>query len=369
MITPHGEVHIFDVRKATPCATRLLDGQERIPRPLLVLWVASGAVRVVVALDDLGAEDVVRRLDPESGRSRECGLVLGRGRVVGCVGGEAVVLPAENLGADVGGGGDVRVVAGVGELEAEVDVLGHVEGEAAEDEVAAAEAGEMLRDEIEGLAVPHGEIGEVGAADGVRDEVLHRGVGGEDPAAFVVGEADRVVQVHLDQVLVEAVIGGAPATTAVDEFARGDLDARAQEAGEGLADELRPGAEKVGFGALGEFAVHRVSCDITEASPLEHEGADGGNAVGVGAKLAGRAEVEAVIGHPAGGVEGDLEVVGEVHSLLEDGPDGFRLACLPRNVACHQVVGREHPAKVTDGGLKQRHLVGGVVKVDFGNVV
>ena len=51
-------------------------------------------------------------------------------------------MPGEDLGADARGGGRVGRVAAVDEGEAELCVGGRVEGQAAEDEVAAVEAGD-----------------------------------------------------------------------------------------------------------------------------------------------------------------------------------------------------------------------------------
>lgn len=94
-----GRVDVGDGAEADAGAARLVDVQEGVPRPVLVLGVARGAVRVVVALDDLGPQYVRRRGDPEPLLGVELGLVARRRPVVARVAYPAV-LPPEALGAD-----------------------------------------------------------------------------------------------------------------------------------------------------------------------------------------------------------------------------------------------------------------------------
>jgi hypothetical protein len=75
----------------------------------------------------------------------------------------------------------------------------------------------------------------------VRDEVLDGRVGRGDPPVAVRGEAARVVEVHLDEILVEAVGAAAPAAVAVHELPVREPDVGAQETRERLA-ERRGGA-------------------------------------------------------------------------------------------------------------------------------
>lgn len=71
---------------------------------------------------------------------------------------------------------------------------------------------------------------------------------------------------------------------------------------------------------MDERAVSFISCEVSEALPLEDQSADGGEAVGF-AVVAARGEVEVVPGDAAGGFEGIAEVVGEVGGLGEEGGD------------------------------------------------
>lgn len=127
-------VHIADATEPTPSPRRRVDRHKRIPRPIAIHLIARNAVCVIIRLDHLRPRDVLAVLDPEAGFRVE-------GRLVGGQGGG---VPGEGLRADSGQGGDVGVVAAVDEREAEVDIVLAVEDFAAEEEVAAIEAGEVL---------------------------------------------------------------------------------------------------------------------------------------------------------------------------------------------------------------------------------
>ena len=127
-------INITNTTKTRTRPCRCVDGYERIPRPVAIHRVAGNTVSVVIRLDDLGPRDVVAILDPET-------ILLVKGRLGG---GQRGRVPGENFGADAGGGGDVGRVAAVDEGEAEFDVVLAFEDFAAEEEVAAIEAGEML---------------------------------------------------------------------------------------------------------------------------------------------------------------------------------------------------------------------------------
>ena len=118
-----GDVHVVDAREAAADAARLVDGEEGLPRPLLVDGVAGGAVGVVVALDDLGPQHVAAAGDPEAGALVEGLLVGGRPRVVGRVAVvRLVVLPVEHLGSDARRRLLVCVAAPVHERKTEVNI-------------------------------------------------------------------------------------------------------------------------------------------------------------------------------------------------------------------------------------------------------
>ncbi len=127
-------IDVADTAEARTRPSRLVDGLERIPRPVLIRLIPRDAIGVIVRLDDLRPGDVLAVFDPEAGF-----LVEGRlGE------GKRVRVPGEAFGTDAGECGDVGVVAAVDEREAEVDVVLAAEHLAPEQEVAAVEAGEVL---------------------------------------------------------------------------------------------------------------------------------------------------------------------------------------------------------------------------------
>lgn len=73
-----GRVDVVDGAVPHAGAARRVDGQERVPRPVLVLGVARRAVRVVEALDHLRPQHVAAGADPEPGRGVEALGVRGR---------------------------------------------------------------------------------------------------------------------------------------------------------------------------------------------------------------------------------------------------------------------------------------------------
>lgn len=117
-----------------------VDGDEGVPRPVLVHAVSGRDEGVVVALDDFWPQVVVGRGDPEAVVLEELLLVLG----------DAGAVPGPPLGADVRGRGGVRVVAGRGQGEAVVGVVLGREDGAGEEEVAADEAGKVPHAQGEG---------------------------------------------------------------------------------------------------------------------------------------------------------------------------------------------------------------------------
>lgn len=202
----------------------------------------------------------------------------------------------------------------------------------------------MLRDKVQRRGVlPHGEVRQLRVAGGVREQVRERRLGGGEEPVQVPPEARGRVHVHLDEVLVETIAASAPAAGGSDKEAGGDVDVAAEQPGERLPDGGRGlRREEVGFSALREARVLGVAGDVAEAGPLEDEGAGGGEAVGGGVCGARGVEAEDVVGDTGGGVEGDLEVVGEADGLLEDGLDGGgRVAggCLRFEGAREEVVG------------------------------
>lgn len=167
-----------------------------------------------------------------------------------------------------------------------------------------------------GLAIELAEEGQVRTSAGVRGKVSNSGVGGSDPALLVLAVGLGVVQVHLDEVLVEAVSTARPATRAVDELASGNANVGANQTGPGFRRAL--GVEEMVLALLGKLGVLGVASQVREASPLKNEGAHLGKVGSGGAALAGsRVEGQVTIRDTTGGVEGDGKRVSKAGSLLQ----------------------------------------------------
>lgn len=91
----------------------------------------------------------------------------------------------------------------------------------------------------------------------MRGQVLDAGVGRENPSFLVELEPGRVVDVHLDEVLVEAVEPTTPATSGIYERPILDKYTAPYQARPGLI-LWRLGVEEVGLGLVGELAVALV---------------------------------------------------------------------------------------------------------------
>jgi len=137
----------------------------------------------------------------------------------------------------------------------------------------------MLRDEPQRLVVVYGEEREIGSRSRVRRQVLNGRFHGNDPPLLVLPKPDGVIQVHLDQILVEAVVAAYPAAVAVDKQARGNIHVRTDQTREWLAKcWLR--VEEILLALLCQSTVGFVPCQITETCPFHHQRADGSNTVG-----------------------------------------------------------------------------------------
>lgn len=174
----------------------------------------------------------------------------------------------------------------------------------------------MTGDGLRGLAVKLAQECEVLARGRVRGEVLHCRVGGGDPAIAVEAIALRVVDVHLDEVLVEAVIAAGPAAVAVEERAVLGADVGADQAGPGLGAAL--GREQVRLAPVGELRILGVARQVAQARPLEDQGADLGQVAAGGAADAARGVQDQVaVGNAARRVKGEADRVGQAGGLGE----------------------------------------------------
>lgn len=134
-------INILQLRKPATHTSRRINGHKCIPSPIPVCLITGRSVRVVETLNNFRTKDVIAVRDEEAGFFVECSLVCWRLGVVGVIGRSAVGDPAEDLGANAGGGAGVGIFAAFDELETEVDVLLLLEGEPTEDEGSAVETG------------------------------------------------------------------------------------------------------------------------------------------------------------------------------------------------------------------------------------
>lgn len=184
----------------------------------------------------------------------------------------------------------------------------------------------------------------------MRGEVVDGAVGGEDPAgtrewlkrvmriAWLTGlctrrsercrrrtsnvecqrcsrDGDCAVS-NLDEVLVERVGATIPSARGIDETTGVDINVGAHEAWPWLG-RSRLGAKKVALGFLGELGVGLISSQIGQASPFEHQGAGGGQAVGARSVIAAVAEDEVVVRNAGRSLESVAHVVRQVHCLVQ----------------------------------------------------
>lgn len=178
----------------------------------------------------------------------------------------------------------------------------------------------MTGDGVSGLARVLVQEGQVLAGGRVGGEVLDGRVGGGDPALLVEAVGCGVVQVHLDEVLVEAVGASGPATVAVEELAVLGADGVAGQTGPGLGSAL--GLEEMHLALLGELGIGLVASEVGKTGPLEDERAHFSKATAGGAADAGLGvERHVAVSNTAGGVEGNAERVGEAGGLVEESVD------------------------------------------------
>ena len=150
----------------------------------------------------------------------------------------------------------------------------------------------------------------------MRGKVLHGRVGSLDPAVSVLAVRLAVIQVHLDEVLVEAVVVGRPATVTVLERAVLGADKGTNQTGPGFG--ATGGIEEVALRLCDELGVLVVASQVAEASPLDDEGTNLGNVVAAGVAVARlRVEKDRWVGHTAGRVKGDGETIGESSGLVK----------------------------------------------------
>lgn len=174
------------------------------------------------------------------------------------------------------------------------------------------------------LSVKLREESQVLARCRLREQMRRRRVHSCHPPVLVLPERRRIIDVHLDQVLVEAVVAAVPAALTVQKGAVLGAHVRAHQAGPRLRSPCR--AEQVVLGPLRELRIRLVSGEVAETRPFENKGANLCDVVGrCAAVLLHRVEVDGAVGHAAGRVKGHAETVGECLRLLEERFDFLRV--------------------------------------------
>lgn len=263
--TAAGRHDVGEAAEAAGRAGRGVDGGEGVPRPAPVAGLARQHVTVVEALDGLGPQFVGRVGRVEAGGSEE-GHLLGR---------HAGGIPRPALGRDAGRRGRVRVCATGRQLQTGGADFRPAQRRAAQRQVTAGEAREVALGKPQRASViVLGDEGRIGPAPHrVFQQPRHRALGGGQPAAAIGAEACGRVQPHLEQVLVERVGAAAPAAGRADKRAGGQIEARAQQPWERLAQHRRLRLQQVALAPLRQRAPARVARQVRQPRPLQHQGA------------------------------------------------------------------------------------------------
>lgn len=174
----------------------------------------------------------------------------------------------------------------------------------------------------------------------VAGQILDRAVHRRHPPILVRGKAIRIVQVHLDQILIVAVGAARPSAVAVDEAAIRNTHIAAQQPRERLAQGRVERVDQIGLALLRQLAVGRVAGQVGQARPLHDQSADGGDAIGRGICQPWGVEVDAVVGDARGRVEGELEVIAQALGFGEHGGGfGGVVAEFGGLGACEEIIG------------------------------
>lgn len=157
------------------------------------LFQSGNPICIVIALQSLWTE-IISPI-----RNVEAVLVI----KIRLIGRHGRVIPGENLGSDSGQRRRIRIAASIDETQAEIDEIIAAQQGTPEQKVPAIETRQVLRLGVEGSIVIVIDEGDVGSSRRVGGQMFDGRVRRQDPSVLVGCKAIRIVQVHLDQVLVE----------------------------------------------------------------------------------------------------------------------------------------------------------------------
>lgn len=168
-------INVRDGTKPAANSRCCINCNESIPCPFTVLLFPSHLVCVVIAFNDLGAQDVVCRSYVEAILFVE--LCLLSWNLAG--------IPGEPLRANLSLGRSISRAATVHEGQAEINIILPFQDRSAKKEVATIETGQMPRIFLQVGSIVVSNEGKVWSGLWVGCKVLDGGVGGKNPATFV----------------------------------------------------------------------------------------------------------------------------------------------------------------------------------------
>lgn len=155
--------------------------------------------------------------------------------------------------------------------------------------------------------------------------MLHCRVHCSHPAVLVLAKRPWVIHVHLDQVLVEAIVVTRPATAAIQETAVLGANECANQTGPSLGSSL--GTQQIVLRLLRQGSIRLVAAQVTEMGPFKNQCANFSNVVPVSAAvLLGWVQKDGWVGDAAGRVKCHAETVSKCLRLLQEGIDSFGIS-------------------------------------------
>ena len=175
----------------------------------------------------------------------------------------------------------------------------------------------VVKNTLLGSIVIVAQEGQVWPAGRVAGQVFDAAVHGLHPSVLVRREPIRVVQVHLDEVLVVAICTSGPTSFRVHEGSIGDAHIGSKEARVRLTDLRVKRVDQVRLTLLGQGVVGIVAREVGKAGPFQDQRADGGQAVGRGVGDPGWVKIKGVVRDAGSCVEREAQVIAQVLGLLE----------------------------------------------------